>query len=312
MYGAYEFNALGLGEPYCIAAASGGGTGDLLDKICELLPDDNNVVIDHEDETIPRITIVGKPNVGKSSMTNALLGEDRNIVTNIAGTTRDSISTRYNKFGYDFMLVDTAGLRKKNKVKEDLEFYSVMRAVRSIENSDVCILMIDAQAGVEAQDMAIYNLIQKNKKGVVIVVNKWDAIEKDTNTMKKFKEDILNRIAPFTDVPIIFTSVINKQRIFDVLKAATEVYENYSRKIPTSQLNEAMLPEIENYPPPAWKGKYIKIKYITQLPSPSPSFAFFCNLPQYIRDPYKRYLENRLREHFNFNGVPVQIFLRQK
>ena len=312
MYGAYEFNALGLGEPFCIAAASGGGTGDLLDKICSLLPDDNNVVIDHEDETIPRITIVGKPNVGKSSMTNALLGEDRNIVTNIAGTTRDSIATRYNKFGYDFMLVDTAGLRKKNRVKEDLEFYSVMRAVRSIENSDVCILMIDAQAGVEAQDMAIYNLIQKNKKGVVIVVNKWDAIEKDTNTMKKFKEDILNRIAPFTDVPIIFTSVINKQRIFDVLKAATEVYSNYSRKIPTSQLNEAMLPEIENYPPPAWKGKYIKIKYITQLPSPSPSFAFFCNLPQYIREPYKRFLENRLREHFNFNGVPVQIFLRQK
>ena len=210
------------------------------------------------------------------------------------------------------MLVDTAGLRKKNKVKEDLEFYSVMRAVRSIENSDVCILMIDAQAGVEAQDMAIYNLIQRNKKGVVIVVNKWDAIEKDTNTMKKFKEDILNRIAPFTDVPIIFTSVINKQRIFDVLKAATEVYSNYSRKISTSQLNEAMLPEIENYPPPAWKGKYIKIKYITQLPSPSPSFAFFCNLPQYIRDPYKRFLENRLREHFNFNGVPIQIFLRQK
>ena len=312
MYGAYEFNALGLGEPFCIAAASGGGTGDLLDKICSLLPDDNNVVIDHEDETIPRITIVGKPNVGKSSMTNALLGEDRNIVTNIAGTTRDSIATRYNKFGYDFMLVDTAGLRKKNRVKEDLEFYSVMRAVRSIENSDVCILMIDAQAGVEAQDMAIYNLIQKNKKGVVIVVNKWDTIEKDTNTMKKFKEDILNRIAPFTDVPIIFTSVINKQRIFDVLKAATEVYDNYSRKIPTSQLNEAMLPEIENYPPPAWKGKYIKIKYITQLPCPSPSFAFFCNLPQYIREPYKRFLENRLREHFNFNGVPVQIFLRQK
>ena len=312
MYGAYEFNALGLGEPYCIAAASGGGTGDLLDKICELLPDDNNVVIDHQDDTIPRITIVGKPNVGKSSMTNALLGEDRNIVTNIAGTTRDSISTRYNKFGYDFMLVDTAGLRKKNKVKEDLEFYSVMRAVRSIENSDVCILMIDAQAGVEAQDMAIYNLIQKNKKGVVIVVNKWDAIEKDTNTMKKFKEDILNRIAPFTDVPIIFTSVINKQRIFDVLKAATEVYSNYSRKISTSQLNDAMLPEIENYPPPAWKGKYIKIKYITQLPSQSPSFAFFCNLPQYVKDPYKRYLENRLREHFNFNGCPIQIYLRQK
>jgi ribosome-associated GTPase EngA len=311
MYGIHEFNSLGLGEPIAIAAADGGGTGDLLDKACALLPDDSQIVID-EHENIPRITIVGKPNVGKSSMTNALLGEERNIVTNIAGTTRDSISTYYNKFGYEFMLVDTAGLRKKNKVKEDLEFYSVMRAVRSIENSDVCILMVDAQAGIEAQDMAIYNLIQRNKKGVVIVVNKWDTIEKESNTMKHFKEDILKRIAPFTDVPIIFTSVINKQRIFDVLKAATEVYENYSRKIPTSKLNEEMLPEIENYPPPALKGKYIKIKFITQLPSPSPSFAFFCNLPQYVRDPYKRFLENRLREHFNFTGVPIQIFLRQK
>ncbi|MBO5763698.1 MAG: ribosome biogenesis GTPase Der [Bacteroidales bacterium] len=309
MYGAYEFNSLGLGEPFCIAAASGGNTGDLLDKICSLMPVDNAV---EEEIELPRITIVGKPNVGKSSMTNALLGEERNIVTNIAGTTRDSIATHYNKFGYNFMLIDTAGLRKKTKVKEDLEFYSVMRAVRSIENSDVCILMIDAQAGVEAQDMAIYNLIQRNKKGVVIVVNKWDTIEKDNNTMKAFKEDILKRIAPFNDVPIIFTSVINKQRIFDVLKAAMDVYDNYSRKISTSKLNEAMLPEIENYPPPALKGKYIKIKYVTQLPSPSPSFAFFCNLPQYVRDPYKRFLENRLREHFNFHGVPVQIFLRQK
>ena len=309
MYGAYEFNSLGLGEPFCIAAASGGNTGDLLDKICSLMPVDNAV---EEEIELPRITIVGKPNVGKSSMTNALLGEERNIVTNIAGTTRDSIATHYNKFGYNFMLIDTAGLRKKTKVKEDLEFYSVMRAVRSIENSDVCILMIDAQAGVEAQDMAIYNLIQRNKKGVVIVVNKWDTIEKDNNTMKAFKEDILKRIAPFNDVPIIFTSVINKQRIFDVLKAAMDVYDNYSRKISTSKLNEAMLPEIENYPPPALKGKYIKIKYITQLPSASPSFAFFCNLPQYVRDPYKRFLENRLREHFNFHGVPVQIFLRQK
>ena len=261
---------------------------------------------------MPRITIVGKPNVGKSSMTNALLGEKRNIVTPVAGTTRDSISTYYNKYGYEFMLVDTAGMRKKNKVTEDLEFYSVMRAVRSIENSDVCILMLDAQNGVEAQDMSIFNLIVRNKKGCVIVVNKWDTIEKDNNTMKQYKEAILKRIAPFTDVPIIFTSVINKQRIFDVLKAATEVYENYSRRIPTSQLNEVMLEEIENYPPPAIKGKYIKIKYITQLPSQSPSFAFFCNLPQYIRDPYKRYLENRLREHFNFCGCPIQIYLRQK
>lgn len=309
MYGTYEFNSLGLGEPYCIAAASGSGTGDLLDKICEMLPPDT---VEEEEIHIPKITIVGRPNVGKSSMTNALLGEDRNIVTNIAGTTRDSIATRYTKFGYDFMLVDTAGLRKKNKVTEDLEFYSVMRAVRSIENSDVCILMIDANTGVEAQDMAIFNLIIKNKKGCVIVVNKWDMVEKENNTMKIFREEILKRLAPFTDVPVIFTSVIHKQRILDVLKATTEVYENYSRKVPTSKLNEAMLPEIENYPPPALKGKYIKIKFITQLPSPSPSFAFFCNLPQYVKEPYKRFLENRLREHFNFTGVPIQIFLRQK
>ncbi|MEG0517509.1 MAG: ribosome biogenesis GTPase Der [Bacteroidales bacterium] len=310
MYGSYEFNSLGLGEPYCIAAASGGGTGDLLDKVCELLPAETAVTT--EEVVLPKITIVGRPNVGKSSMTNALLGEERNIVTDIAGTTRDSISTYYNKFGYEFLLIDTAGLRKKAKVKEDLEFYSVMRAVRSIENSDVCILMIDAQTGVEAQDMAIFNLIIKNKKGCVIVVNKWDTIEKDNNTMKTLKADIMQRIAPFNDVPIIFTSVINKQRILDVLKSATEVYANYSRKVPTSKLNEAMLPEIENYPPPALKGKYIKIKFITQLSSPSPSFAFFCNLPQYVKDPYKRFLENRLREHFNFTGVPLQIFLRQK
>lgn len=310
IYGSYEFNALGLGEPFSIAAASGSGTGDLLDHICALLPKEEGSK--EEQKQLPRITIVGRPNVGKSSLTNALLGEERNIVTNIAGTTRDAISSYYNKFGYEFELVDTAGLRKKTKVKEDLEFYSVMRAIRAIEASDVCILMIDAAVGVEAQDMAIYNLIQRNKKGCVFVVNKWDTIEKETNTMKLFKEDILKKIAPFTDVPIIFTSVINKQRILDVLKAATTVYENYSRKIPTSKLNEAMLPEIENYPPPALKGKYIKIKFITQLPSPSPSFAFFCNLPQYVKDPYKRFLENRLREHFNFNGVPIQIFLRQK
>lgn len=310
MYGVYEFNSLGLGEPFCIAAADGGGTGDLLDKVCSLLPEEINA--GEEKNEIPKITIVGKPNVGKSSMTNALLGEDRNIVTPVAGTTRDSISTHYNKFGHEFMLVDTAGLRKKTRVTEDLEFYSVMRAVRSIENSDVCILMLDAQRGVEAQDMAIFNLIIRNKKGCVIVVNKWDTIEKESNTMKIFKEDIAKRIAPFNDVPIIFTSVINKQRIFDVLSAAMEVYENYSRKIPTSKLNEAMLEEIENYPPPAIKGKYIKIKYITQLPSRSPSFAFFCNLPQYVKDPYKRYLENRLREHFKFTGCPIQIYLRQK
>ncbi len=310
MYGIYEFHSLGLGEPVPVAAADGGGTGDLLDKICALLPEDKP---QEEENTLPKITIVGRPNVGKSSMTNALLGEERNVVTPIAGTTRDSISTHYNKFGYEFELIDTAGLRKRTKVTEDLEFYSVMRAVRSIENSDVCILMIDATKGVESQDMAIFNLIQRNKKGCVFVVNKWDCVaDKDSNTMKKYREDILARIAPFTDVPIIFTSVINKQRILDVLKAAFEVSQNFLQKIPTSRLNEEMLPEIENYPPPATKGKYIKIKFITQLPTRSPSFAFFCNLPQYVKDPYKRFLENRLREHFNFNGCPVQIYLRQK
>ena len=311
MYGSFEFHALGLGDPFCIASASGGGTGDLLDKVCELLPIEEEEVIEEENR-LPRITIVGRPNVGKSSMTNALLGEERNIVTNIAGTTRDSISTHYNKFGYEFELIDTAGLRKKTKVKEDLEFYSVMRAVRSIEHSDICIIMIDAQSGVEAQDMAIFNLIIRNKKGCVFVVNKWDTIEKDSNTMNKVKEDIMKRIAPFNDVPIVFTSVINKQRILDVLEATMSVYENYSRKIQTSKLNEIMLQEIENYPPPAYKGKFIKIKFITQLPTQSPSFAFFCNLPQYVKDPYKRYLENRLREHFCFTGVPIQIYLRQK
>ena len=309
MYGTYEFHALGLGEPFAISAINGGGTGDLLDRICELLPVENEK---KEEENIPRITIVGRPNVGKSSITNAFLGEERNIVTPIAGTTRDSISTLYNKFGYKFMLVDTAGLRKKGKVTEDLEFYSVMRAIRAIENSDICILMIDAQCGMEAQDMAIFNLIARNKKGCVIVVNKWDTIKKESNTLKEYTALIKKRIAPFSDVPVIFTSVINKQRIFDVLEAAAEVYKNYTKRIPTSELNEVILEEIENYPPPATKGKYIKIKYITQLPSRTPSFAFFCNLPQYIKEPYKRFLENRIRAHFGFTGVPIQIYLRQK
>lgn len=309
-YDSHVFYSLGLGEPYAISSASGSGTGDLLDKVVELLPEEED-----EDDTlnIPHITIVGKPNVGKSSLTNALLGEERNIVTPVAGTTRDSISTRYTKFGYDFMLVDTAGLRKRNKVREDLEFYSVMRSVRAIEHSDICIMMIDASIGVEAQDMAIFNLIIKNKKGCVIVVNKWDIIEgKTSNTMKEMTQVILNKIAPFNDLPIIFTSVINKQRILDVLQASAKVYENRSRKIPTSKLNEVMLPEIENFPPPAIKGKYVKIKYITQLPTPAPSFAFFCNLPQYVREDYKRFLENKLRKHFEFTGTPIQIFLRQK
>ncbi len=310
LFDTHIFNALGLGEPWAIASASGSGTGDLLDKVLELLPENETV---QEELNIPYITIVGKPNVGKSSLTNALLGEERNIVTPVAGTTRDSVSTYYNKFGHEFMLVDTAGLRKKTKVKEDLEFYSVMRSVRSIESSDVCILMLDAQSGVEAQDMSIFNLIIRNKKGCVLVVNKWDTIEnKGPNTMKEMTKEIMQKIAPFNDIPIIFTSVINKQRILDVLNAAAKVYENRSRKIQTSRLNEVMLAEIQNYPPPSVKGKYVKIKYITQLPSPSPAFAFFCNLPQYIRDDYKRYLENRIRKNFDFNGVPIQIFLRQK
>lgn len=310
LFDAHIFNSFGLGEPFAISSATGSGTGDLLDKVLELLPEDEKPL---EKRAIPYITIVGRPNVGKSSLTNALLGEERNIVTPVAGTTRDSISTYYNKFGHEFMLVDTAGLRKKNKVKEDLEFYSVMRSVRAIENSDVCILMIDAQQSIEAQDMSVFNLIIRNKKGCLIVVNKWDLVEnKDANTMKKATEVIMNKIAPFNDVPIIFTSVINKQRILDVLEAAQRVYENRSRKIKTSELNEVMLKEIENYPPPAIKGKYIKIKYMTQLPTPSPSFAFFCNLPQYVREDYKRYLENKLRKHFDFSGTPIQIFMRQK
>ncbi len=312
MYDSYQFYGLGLGDPIPIAAATGSGTGDLLDLVVAKLPKETKDVADPY-EGLPRFTIVGKPNVGKSSLTNALLGEERNIVTPVAGTTRDAISSHYNKFGHEFMIVDTAGLRKKTKVTEDLEFYSVLRSIRAIENSDVCILMIDATSGMEAQDMAIFNLIVRNRKGCVIVVNKWDLVaDKTANTMKEFKEAIQKRIAPLSDVPVIFTSAITKQRIMDVLDAADKVYANYSRRIPTSQLNEVMLPEIENYPPPAWKGKYIKIKYITQLPTASPSFAFFCNLPQYIRDPYKRFLENKLRSHFDFTGCVLQIFLRQK
>lgn len=310
MFDTHVFYGLGLGAPFAIASANGSGTGDLMDKIVELLPVEEKV---EERKEIPHIAIVGRPNVGKSSLTNALLGEDRNIVTPVAGTTRDSISSYYNKFGHEFMLVDTAGLRKKNKVKEDLEFYSVMRSVRAVENSDVCVMMIDAATGIESQDMSIFNLIIKNRKGCVIVVNKWDTVgDKDANTMKKKREEVMEKLAPFNDIPIIFTSVTNKQRILDVLDAVAKVYENRSRKISTSKLNEVMLEEIENYPPPAIKGKYVKIKYITQLPTPAPSFAFFCNLPQYVREDYKRFLENKLRKHFDFSGAPIQIFLRQK
>ena len=311
IYDACQFYSLGLGEIFSISAANGGGTGELLDEIVRVLPEDGTTP-DKDHPELPHITIVGKPNVGKSSLINALLGVDRNIVTPLAGTTRDSISTYYNKFGHNFMLVDTAGMRKKNKVHEDLEFYSVMRSIRAIEHSDVCILMIDARTGLEAQDMSIFNLIQRNRKGCVIVVNKWDLIEKDSNTMKEYREALQSRISPFNDIPIVFTSVINKQRILDVLTAAADVYANYSRKISTSVLNEAMLPEIENFPPPAWKGKYIKIKYVTQLPTRFPSFAFFCNLPQYIREPYKRFIENKLRSKFDFSGCPMEIFFRQK
>ena len=311
MFDAYQFYGLGLGEIWSISAANGSGTGDLLDEIVRLLPEDSAPQDDgHSD--LPHIAIVGKPNVGKSSLMNALLGEERNIVTPVAGTTRDSISTYYNKFGHEFMLVDTAGMRKKAKVNEDLEFYSVMRSIRAIESADVCLLLIDANSGMEAQDMSIFNLIVRNRKGCVLVVNKWDLFEKDSNTMKEYEASLRKRIAPFDDIPIIFTCVPKKQRIMDVLDAAAHVYDNYSRKIPTARLNEALLPEIENYPPPAWKGKYVKIKYITQLPTSFPAFAFFCNLPQYVKDPYKRFLENKLREHFDLLGCPVQVFMRAK
>ena len=310
MYDAFDFFGLGLGEVWSISAANGSGTGDLLDEIVRVLPEDAAAEDDHSD--LPHIAIVGRPNVGKSSMTNALLGEERNIVTPVAGTTRDSISTYYNKFGHEFVLVDTAGMRRKAKVTEDLEFYSVLRAMRTIEHSDVCILMIDATLGMEAQDMNIFNIIQKNRKGCVIVVNKWDLFEKESNTMRDYTEALKARLAPFNDIPIVFTSVINKQRILEVLNAAAHVAENMKRRIPTSELNDAMLPEIENYPPPAWKGKYIKIKYVTQLPTRTPQFAFFCNLPQWVKDPYKRFLENKLRQHFDFTGCPIQVYTRAK
>ncbi|MEG1700831.1 MAG: ribosome biogenesis GTPase Der [Alistipes sp.] len=309
VYSSHEFYALGLGDPFCISSMSGSGTGDLMDAILDALPAETMAEVD---ENLPHITIVGRPNVGKSSMINALLGEERNIVTAIAGTTRDSIHTRYNKFGMDFYLVDTAGMRKKNKEMEDLEFYSVMRSIRAIESADVCILMLDAQQGLETQDLNIHNLIVRNRKGCVIVVNKWDLVEKENNTLKAWTEALERKLAPFNDIPIIFTSVINKQRILEVLKTAVDVFQSRKRRISTSELNEVMLPLIQNYPPPATKGKNIKIKYVTQLPTPTPQFAFFVNLPQYIKDPYRRFLENNMREHWNFSGVPMQIYFRQK
>ena len=304
-----EFYSLGLGEPHPIAGMTGSGTGDLLDVVVQ----DFNDIDEDKTEGLPRIAVVGRPNVGKSSFINLITGQERNIVTPIAGTTRDSIFTRYNMFGFDFNFVDTAGLRKKSKVYEDIEFYSVMRSVRAIENSDVCILMLDASQGLEQQDLNIFSLIQRNYKGVVVVVNKWDLVEKDNNTHKEFEELIRSRIAPFDDVPIIFTSVINKQRVFKVLETAKQVYESRSRHISTSELNEMLLPIVkEQNPPPSVKGKWIKIKYITQLPTRYPQFVFFCNLPQYIRDPYKRFVENRIREMWDFHGVPMTIYFREK
>jgi len=306
---AQEFYGLGLGEIYCVSSMTGSGTGEMLDTMVELLPKVENV---DEESELPHLSVVGRPNVGKSSFVNALIGVERNIVTEIAGTTRDSIHTRFNKFGHDFMIVDTAGLRKRAKVQEDLEFYSVLRSVRTIESSDVCLLLIDAERGVEAQDVTIFNLIIKNKKGVVILVNKWDLIEKDTHSTKKITEEIHQKIAPFVDVPILFVSALTKQRVHKALETAIDVYNRRQQKIKTSELNEVLLEAVEKYGPPSIKGKYIKIKYVTQLPSPTPSFAFFANLPQYIKEPYRRYLENQVRDHFNFTGVPIQIYFRQK
>lgn len=310
-YYAAEFYALGLGDPFCISAATGSGTGDLLDIVESKLQADSGESLE---EGIPRFAIVGRPNAGKSSIINAFIGEDRNIVTEIAGTTRDSIYTRYDKFGFDFYLVDTAGIRRKNKVTEDLEFYSVMRSIRAIENSDVCVLMIDATRGIEAQDMNIFQLIQKNNKSLVVVVNKWDLVEDKTQkVIDTFENAIRKRMAPFVDFPIIFASAITKQRIFRVLETAKDVYLNRKAKIGTSKLNEVMLPLIEAYPPPSIKGKYIKIKYCTQLPNTQiPSFVFYANLPQYIKEPYKRFLENKIRENWTLTGTPVNIFIRQK
>ena len=307
-YDANVFYKLGLGEINPISSINGSGTGDLLDVLVEHFTE----VKDREEEGVPRFAIVGRPNVGKSTLINTLIGEERNIVTPIAGTTRDSILTRYSKFNHDFFLIDTAGLRKKGKVSEDLEFYSVLRSIRAIETADVCMLLIDAERGIEGQDVNILHLIIRNRKGVVLLVNKWDLVEKDTNTLKGFEKQIREKCAPFQDFPVIFISAINKQRVFRVLETAMEVFQNRTQKIQTSTLNKYMLEAIEQHPPPAHKGKYIRIKYVTQLPTHAPSFAFYANLPQYIREPYKRYLENRMREKFKLTGVPIQIFFREK
>jgi GTP-binding protein len=306
-----EFYSLGLGDPFCISAVNGSCTGDLLDKVVEILPEEKS---EDWDEALPRIAVIGRPNAGKSSLINAFIGEERHIVTEIAGTTRDSIYTKYNKFGLNFYLVDTAGIRKKGKVNEDLEYYSVIRSIRAIENSDVCILMLDATRGIESQDLNIFSLAQKNKKGLVVCVNKWDLVEdKSQKAITYYMDTIRERLAPFKDFPILFISAVTKQRIFKVLETTNEVYANRRKRIPTAKLNEVMLPIIENYPPPAWKGKYIKIKYITQLPAGViPSFVFFCNLPQWVKEPYKRFLENKLRENWNLTGTPINIYIREK
>ncbi|MGI6243738.1 MAG: ribosome biogenesis GTPase Der [Prevotella sp.] len=310
-YVAAEFYKLGLGDPVCISAATGGGTGDLLDMVLEKLPMSNE---DEIEEEIPRFAVVGRPNAGKSSLINAFIGEERNIVTEIAGTTRDSIYTRYNKFGFDFYLVDTAGIRRKNKVTEDLEFYSVMRSIRAIENSDVCILIIDATRGIESQDMNIFQLIQRNHKSLVVVVNKWDLVEqKDQKVIRTFEEAIHERMAPFVDFPIIFASALTKQRIFKILETAKQVYFNRNARVGTTKLNEVMLPIIEQTPPPSIKGKYIKIKYCSQLPNTQiPSFVFYANLPQYVKENYRRFLENKIREHWPMHGCPINVFIRKK
>ena len=305
---AVEFYALGLGEYYTIASINGSGTGELLDALVEALPEKEEVV----EVELPRFAVVGRPNAGKSSFINALIGEDRYIVTDIAGTTRDAIDTKYNRFGFEFNLVDTAGIRRKAKVKEDLEFYSVMRSVRAIEHCDVCLVVLDATRGFDGQVQNIFWLAERNRKGIVILVNKWDLVEKDHKSVKEYEKAIRQQMEPFTDVPIIFISALTKQRIFKAIETAVEVYQNRTKKIKTSKLNEILLPIIENYPPPAYKAKYVKIKYIMQLPTPQPQFAFFCNLPQYVKDPYKRFLENKLREHFDFTGVPVSVYMRKK
>lgn len=304
----HEFYAFGFENVYTLSSINGSGTGELLDDLVKILPERES----KNDEDLPRFAVVGRPNAGKSSFINALIGEDRYIVTDIAGTTRDAIDTKYNRFGFEFNLVDTAGIRRKSKVKEDLEFYSVMRSIRAIEHADVCILMIDATRGFEGQDSNIFWLAQRNRKGIVILVNKWDLVEKQTNTAKNFEAIIRKEIEPFTDVPIIFISALNKQRIYKAIEQAVEVYQNRSKLIPTSKLNEVMLPIIENRPPPAIKGKYIKIKFCTQLPTPMPQFVFFANLPQYVKEPYRRFIENQLREHFDFKGVPIDVYFRKK